>query len=134
MNFVDKLIKSWWIICSFVMFINGFGFLYLGFKRGNRNWVLEGILYETPWIMYILIYRISGPPVGIVTPAGVILLIAFILLLISIIRSIWVAVKLLEIYELEEDTTIAKSDRNENLGCCACVFLIFLVFAFIAIL
>ena len=33
MNIIDKLIKSWWVILSFIPFVNGAGFIYIGSKQ-----------------------------------------------------------------------------------------------------
>ena len=139
MNVIEKLKRSWWIIFSFIMTINGFGFLYIGFRNNNKNWVIEGIIYEIPWV-FSLIYINNRVILDKLVVIGIIVM------FISIIRSIWVAVKLSDVYDNEDKYTIRptvinnenNSQENDNLpnkvGCCACIFFIFIIFAIIAIL
>ena len=147
MNIIEKIKKSWWVILSFIFFLNGFGFVYIGFKHSNRNWLIEGIMYEIPWLFYFIFYGIFGTPIqpGL-NPTYVIVIIAVMLLFVSIIRSIWVAVKLVDVYENNEKYTIKSTELNNvnnvsdnvnftgKMGCCICVIVIFLLFAIMAIL
>lgn len=141
MNTIDKIKESWWVILSFILFLNGVGFIYLGFKRNNRNWVLEGIMYEIPWFVYFIYFSVYGAPKGFVSnPTSAIMLFALLLMLVSIVRSIWVAVKLLDVYDLEEKppkiTTVSNNSNDDNgkLTCCICIIFLFIIFAFMAIL
>ena len=141
MNTADKIKSAWWVILSFILFLNGLGFIYIGFKHNNKNWVLEGITYEFPWFFYFIIFGMYGN-----SPASTTLTaIALLLMLISIIRSIWVAVKLIDVYENNEKYTIKqtnlnqqpagqKKDNNGSLNCCLCLVFIFIIFALIMIL
>ena len=119
MNTIEKIKKSWWVIFSIIMFLNGFGFIYIGFKHNNKNWILEGLTYEFPWFFYFIVYAIYGMS----TPATLMIALAMILLLIGIIRSIWVAVKLADVYDNNEkytikqtvmDTPVNNSENNNN--------------------
>lgn len=95
MNIFEKFLKSWWVILSFIMFINGFGFIYIGSKHNNRNWIIEGIIYEMPWffyVIYLVIYEL--PPYFTANPIYVVFLFAFLIMFVGIIRSFWVAIKL----------------------------------------
>ena len=145
MNTIEKIKKSWWVILSFIVFLNGFGFMYIGFKHSNRNWVLEGIIYELPWFLYFIIFAIYGTPIGL-NVTGMFVFLAFILMFISIIRSVWVAVKLADVYDNEEKYTIqttvltkkptakkAEDDSKSSIGCCLCIIIIFLLFMIIAL-
>ena len=139
MNVVDKLKNSWWVILSFIIYINGAGFLYIGFKNNNRDWVLEGIIYEIPWLFYVIFFK--NPALAnsffVITVVG---------MFISIIRSFWVAIKLADIYGNEEKykvrpTNVAGQNNDEGFDgkvtkgmCCVCLAVIFLVFGLIAIL
>lgn len=143
MNTIDKIKKSWWVLLSFIPFLNGFGFGYIGLRHNNKNWILEGAMYEVPWIFYFIIYSIIGPPIGLASnPTSKILLLAFILYLVSIFRSLLVAVRLFDIYVDEEkprvQATVVKQQSNDKIsdtgGCCLCIFVIFIIFAVIAIL
>ena len=139
MNVFEKIKRSWWVILSFILFINGFGFLYIGFKNNNRNWVLEGIIYEIPWLFYV-IFAFKDNILDIFV------VIAVIIMFISIIRSFWVAIKLADIYDNEEKYTIRPTvvkkqntpkENNNSFskgGCCICLLAIFFIFAIIAIL
>lgn len=145
MNVFEKIKRSWWIIFSIIPFFNGVGFIYIGSKYNNKNWILEGILYELPWFIYIFCYPIySAIAPVIITLAYA--AIALILMFIGIIRSVWVAVKLLDVYDNEEkyliqstggfgNTKVYKS-KNDSTGIiagCICVFVLFIVFAIIAL-
>lgn len=67
-------------------------------------------------------------------------------MLLSIIRSIWVAIKLADVYDNEEKysvrPTIVKNEKkgqgddklSTQMTCCGCVFLIFIIAAMISIL
>jgi hypothetical protein len=143
MNTIEKVKRSWWVIISFIMFLNGFGFIYIGSKHNNRNWILEGIIYELPWFFYFVVYAIYGDPIGF-NVTGTFVAIAMMLLFISIIRSVWVAVKLADVYDNEEKYTIQSTvltkqtqnqddDSKSTMGCCLCIILIFIIFMIIAL-
>ena len=140
MNLTEKIKKSWWVILSVIPFLNGFGFIYIGFKLNNKNWILEGVAYEFPWFFYFVIFAIYGASF----PSSSIIAIALLLMLVSIIRSIWVAIKLVDVYENNEKYTIKQTnlnhqqtsqnnDNSSSLGCCFCLLCIFIIFAAIVI-
>ena len=141
MNLAEKIKNSWWVILSFILFLNGLGFIYIGFKHNNRNWILEGITYEFPWFFYFIVYGIYG----LSAPTSAIISFTLILMLISIIRSIWVAIKLADVYDNNEKYTIkqtnlnhsvnnqGKGNRSTNWGCCFCLICIFIIFAIIVL-
>lgn len=143
MNIIDKIKKSWWVIFSIIFFINGFGFIYIGYKHNNKNWILEGITYELPWLFYFIIFAIHGMPS---TPAEISIAFALIIMLVGIIRSIWVAVKLADVYDNNEKYTIKstvlaepvnnkENDKSQSsMKCYFCIAVIFIIFAIIAIL
>lgn len=138
MNTLEKIKKSWWVILSFIMMLNGFGFIYIGSKHNNKNWIIEGVIYELPWFLYFVMFGIYGRPLGLNVP-GMFLFLGVLLLFVSIIRSVWVAVKLADVYDNEEkytiqSTVLTKPSQNKGkdsfskLGCCLCILIIFLVF------
>ena len=138
MNVFDKLKRSWWVILSFLGYINGLGFLYIGFKNNNRDWVLEGIIYEIPWLFTLIFFKNEALSQTFVV-------ISLIVLFISVVRSIWVAIKLADIYDNEEKYTIRQTnvgkqkdkELNKNLSakmCCLCIGVIFIVFALMAMI
>ena len=142
MNTIEKIKRSWWVIISFIFFLNGFGFIYIGSKHNNRNWILEGVIYELPWFLYMVVFGMYGDPVGMNVTATFIVL-ALMLQFVSIIRSVWVAVKLADVYENEEKYTIqptalAKQTRKQDndssttAGCCLCLVVLFILFMIIA--
>ncbi len=146
MNILDKIIKSWWVIFSFIMFINGLGFIYTGLKHDNRNWVLEGIIYEIPWVFYFAYIIIFGVELFKINPADSVFLFALVLLFVSIIRSFWVAIKLWDVHDNSEKyaqnpTELSnpnKAKENNKLSstpvCCLCIAVIFFLFAVITII
>ncbi len=146
MNVFEKITRSWWVLLSFILFINGTGFLYIGSKHNNRNWIMEGIAYEIPWILYFAYFAMFGNPnLNFFIPSSLILLWAMILLFVSIVRSVWVAVKLADVYDNMEKYTIQstvldnhKNGENKdnpltNLGCCLCIIVIFIVFLIVVL-
>lgn len=144
MNVLGKIKRSWWVLLSFIMFINGFGFIYIAVKYNNKNWLLEGIIYELPWFLYLLYVAIFGVPLLKINPASGMAVIAILLLFVSIIRSVWVAVKLADVYDNEEKYTIqttqltkktnkATDSKKSTIGCCVCIIVLFIIFAIIAL-
>lgn len=139
MNVLEKIKRSWWVILSFIIFLNGFGFIYIAVRENNRNWLIEGIIYELPWFIFLIFGGIYGIPLFGLTPAHLIFLLALLLLFVSIIRSIWVAVKLGDVYDNEEKYTIKATELKRpadpdsdnpmaQMGCCVCIIAIFIMF------
>ena len=50
---VEKSFSSFWIIFSFIIFINGFGLVLVGFKRNVKQWIIEGLIFEFLWVLVI---------------------------------------------------------------------------------
>ena len=134
MKLSEKIKNSWWVILSFIPFINGLGFLYIGFRHDNKNWILEGITYEFPWFFYFIVFAVYGRSI----PSTLIVTFAVILMLVCLIRSVWVAVKLSDVYENNEKYTIKQTDLNQKantsnknslstFGCCICIVCIFII-------
>lgn len=139
MNVLEKIKRSWWVIFSFIFIFNGLGFVYIGFRQNNHNWTLEGIIYEIPWIFAIIYSSSKSLLYGYVALAEV-------LMIVSIIRSIWIAIKLNDVYENEEKYTIQSTNLNSQTNahtnnsssstftCCLCLICIFIAFAIVSIL
>ena len=139
MDTLNKIINSWWVLFSAVIILNGFGFIYIGFKNNNKNWVIEGILYEIPWIFGIVFSDFDAL-------ANYYVAICVVLMLVSIVRSIWVAIKLCDVYDNEEkysfqSTMLNSSNASQDnkkfptiTACLLCLFLIFLAYAILALL
>ena len=146
MSALNKIKKSWWVIFSFIIFLNGFGFIYIALRHNNRNWLFEGIMYELPWFFYLIVYALFGMQAYLTNPASKILTFAFILMVIGIIRSFWVAIKLFDVYAYDEKPEVKqvnpdyqsktqnKGKLSEVSGCCLCVFFICIMFAIISVL
>ena len=98
MNIINIIKNSLWIIFSFITFINGFGFIYMGITTNNKNWILEGFVYELPWILIVLFTII--PNLASLFYLGII---GMALQIVSIVRSIWADYKY-----------IKRLDANEN--------------------
>ena len=142
MNLFEKIKNSWWVILSFIIFLNGLGFIYIGFKHNNRNWVIEGVTYEFPWFFYLIMFANYGFSI----PSTFIFTFAVVLMLISIVRSIWVAFKLIDVYDNNEKYTIKQTNVNHSLNsqnnntnssnfkCCICILALFFILALIVIL
>ncbi|WP_296803521.1 hypothetical protein [uncultured Methanobrevibacter sp.] len=140
MNTTDKIKKSWWVLFPFTFIFPGVGFIYIGMKFDNKKWILEGITYEVPWFFYLLSSSIYPSHVMLVYYVWILLLAAF----IALVRSIMVAIKLVDVYEMGETpkvasssstSSIAKAREDSKIGaCCVCIIFIFIIFAFVAIL
>lgn len=145
MNVFEKLAKSWWVVLSFILFLNGSGFIYIGSKHSNQNWIIEGVMYEIPWFFYMIYFAIYGLTYVTYNPTAYVLLFAFILQLVSIVRSFWVAIKLWDVYdnndkyahnpvELKNPSKIKeKGNISSTSACCLCLAVIFFIFVIIAI-
>ena len=144
MNTLEKIKRSWWVLLSFLFFLNGFGFVYIGLKHDKRNWILEGITYEIPWVMYFIVYAsFHVDKISMSNPTQLIIVLALVLMIVSIVRSIWAAIKLADVYDYNEKYTIKQTNLNPSVSsqnnndnaskfaCCLCLVVIFLVFAII---
>jgi hypothetical protein len=80
-----KIFNSLWIIASFIIFFNGLGFVYIGSKTRNEKWIMEGCIYEIPWLSLIIETGLLNSSLG-----TYIVGLGLLLLLVSIIRSIMV--------------------------------------------
>ena len=154
MNLTDKIKNSWWVILSLVIVLNGVGFIYIGSKHNNRNWIIEGIIYEVPWFFNFTLFGVYG----LSYPTSTLISLGLILMMISIIRSVWVAVKLGYVYDNYEKYTIKqtnlntsaknnnannttnntnnsnkKDDNMSSICCCICIIAIFIIFAMSAL-
>ena len=98
MNIIDMITKSLWVILSFFIFINGLGFIYMGYMTNNRYWLLEGVIYELPWLL-ILFFTVLAPDLVSLLYLG---FFASALQLISIIRSVWVDYKYIKFLNSNE--------------------------------
>lgn len=144
MDTFEKIKKSWWVLFPFTLIFPGFGFIYIGMKASNKNWIIEGITYEMPWLFYFIACSMFPAKVMVTYYIWLILLAAF----IALVRSIMVAVKLIDVYEMNNVPKIStstssgtsttasnKKDSDSNWpACCACIFLIFVIFAIISAL
>ena len=147
MDTVDKIKKSWWVIFPFTFLFPGVGFIYIGLKASNRNWILEGITYELPWFFYIMASFKFSSQTMVQYYGWIILLACF----IALIRSIMVAIKLLDVYDNHQTVQISQvstapgsngssshiekvKDNSKLSACCACIIFIFIVFGIISIL
>lgn len=135
MNALEKIKRSWWVIFSPIILFNGLGFIFIGAIHDNRNWILEGVIYELPWVFGIIFADFDGIIEAYVA-------IAMILLLVSIVRSVWVAIKLADVYDNEDkysiqSTALNSSNQDKNdfpttLACVSCLVLIFIAYGILA--
>ena len=92
------LVRSLWVIASLFAFINGLGFIYMGYMTNNRYWMLEGVIYELPWLL-ILFLTLLAPDLFSLLYLG---LFASALQLVSIVRSVWVDYKYIKFLHRNE--------------------------------
>lgn len=139
MNALEKIKRSWWVIFSVIILFNGLGFIYIGAIHDNRNWIFEGIIYELPWVFGIIFADID--PV-----LSVYVAIAMILMLVSIVRSVWVAIKLADVYDNQEKYAVQSATVNNSgnpqensdfpttIACMSCLLLIFVAYTILALM
>lgn len=51
---LDKPLSMTYAICSFIPYLNGLSFIFLGNKVSKKSLMIEGIIYEIPWFLLIL--------------------------------------------------------------------------------
>ena len=117
---VEKPFTSLWIIFSFILFLNGFGFIYLFLKTKKKELLYEGLFYEVAWVLYMMLF--SLPFIG-----NFALFLALLIHLISIIRSFMVHFDLLREYKSKgeslskrmnsktQKSTVELEKTNENI-------------------
>ncbi len=52
---MNKILSSYWVIFSVILFLNGVGLIIIGKKRNVRQWIFEGLFFEFLWIFYIFL-------------------------------------------------------------------------------
>lgn len=86
-----KLVNLFWVLFSFIFLLNGIGIIYAGWKSDNRNWLMEGIVYQIfPTALLLLAMINPNSSVG-VTLAGIYIL----TWIVCIIRTFFIAGKYL---------------------------------------
>lgn len=140
MDTFEKIKKSWWVLFPFTLFLPGLGFIYIGLKSDNKNWVLEGITYQLPLFFYLIASAIYS--VEAMVPYYVVLII--LVALIALLRSIMVAIKLANVYDKDDSPEVTqvksasddvKKEKESNWSlCCGCLIVIFIIFAIMSIL
>lgn len=79
----SKLVKSLWILAAFIPVLNGLGFAYIGAKEFKREWFIEGLIYELPWLIGFLF--INSSPI-----LGFFIIVGLLGVIISILRTFYV--------------------------------------------
>ncbi|RAP54752.1 MAG: hypothetical protein BZ137_00585 [Methanosphaera sp. rholeuAM130] len=105
-----KIVNLLWVIFSFIFLVNGVGIIYAGNKVKNRNWLIEGIIYQlfpTALILLLIIY--PDESIG-VTLSGIYL----ITWAICIIRTFFIANKYLNYLKLENSNNNYNQQMNQN--------------------
>lgn len=104
-SILQKFTSSLWVILSFVMFLNGTGLIVIGLIKNNRSWIMEGIIYEI--IVVITIVTINMTEDYFV----VIYILSW---LLSILRSIYICVKLLREENYNKPNQFNQNNQNYN--------------------
>ena len=52
---MNKILSSYWVIFSVILFLNGVGLIIIGSKRNVKQWIFEGLFFEFLWILYIFL-------------------------------------------------------------------------------
>ena len=56
---VEKSARSYWVIFSFIIFLNGLGLIFVGMKGNIRRWILEGAIFELLWVLYFILFSLN---------------------------------------------------------------------------
>ena len=54
-----KRSSSFWMVFSLIMFLNGIGLIFVGYKRNVQRWVIEGAFFEFLWVLYLISFGIA---------------------------------------------------------------------------
>lgn len=103
----SKIVKSLWVLFALIPCLNGLGFAYIGAKKFNRKWILEGLIYEIPWLLGFIFIDFPNLIESF-------FIIGLILMLVSIIRTIMVYLKNQDSLIGEEDESVF--DKNKILS------------------
>lgn len=101
-NFL-KIINLFWIIITFIPFFNGLGFIYAGWRVNETKWIDEGIIYMIPFIF--LSFTILNETI---------VYLAFLLLIIGIIRAFMIVKPFLKKLEEKDHNNNLNSTQNNN--------------------
>ncbi len=55
-----RIINSWWILITFTVYFYWAAFFYIGATAQNMKWILYGVIYTIPFILY-QIFPATGP-------------------------------------------------------------------------
>jgi DNA uptake protein ComE-like DNA-binding protein len=104
-----KVVNLLWVIFSFIFVLNGLGIIYAAKKVDNRNWLIEGIIYQAIAIMLLLLAGFNVSSIGVAFTL-------FYLLswLICIIRTPFIAKKYLEILRLKNNSNMNYQQTNQD--------------------
>ncbi|MDO5848128.1 MAG: hypothetical protein Q4P18_01185 [Methanobrevibacter sp.] len=78
---LDEILSSLWILVAFIPYLNGFGLIYIGNKTSKGNWIKEGMAYEIPWILSLIVYEVK--PINYIF-----IVVGIIMMIVGIVRSI----------------------------------------------
>ena len=98
-SYFNSAEKLWLILIAFIPLLNGLGFVYIGAKRININWIKEGLIYEIPWfLVFLFLYQdnISNIFIGL----------GFVGILVCLIRTFMVISQLNEPVESDLEPAI----------------------------
>jgi len=91
----SRIKDSLWILFSLILYLTGIGFIYIGCKTSNKNWVKEGIIYEIPWIIYFLVSSFNE------TLVNIMVVVVLLFMAIAFIRSVVVVSRYHEILDAQ---------------------------------
>ena len=92
---------------SFIPFLNGLGFAYIGAKEFNNKWIKEGLIYEVPWFLMFLFLYTEGASVFFCA-------LGFLFELVSIIRSIMVYLKNKDVLIDDDEESSIEVEKSIN--------------------
>ena len=119
-----ELINSWWLILSFtfLLYLNWTAFLYIGITARHRRWILYGVIYAIPSILFSFMASTwnSNEIIDGNSIQGMIIFIMYSMGLISIIHAFYLRkeylVRLKALKKVNDDQLRKKIAREYGLS------------------
>ena len=98
-----EILHSLWIIPSIIVFINGLGLMYTGLRVHKRQWFIEGVIYELPYILFQVIFNdvYTNDPMNMTLR-----MLSFLAISLSLIRSIMIRKTFIQLLKNEKHSDV----------------------------
>ena len=106
-----EILNSLWILPSIVVFINGIGLIYAGLRVHKRQWYIEGIIYEIPYLIFQYVFDdvYTNDSLNLTIRA-----LCFLAISLSLIRSIMIRKTYLKMLKSQKHQKQEKSNAENQ--------------------